>query len=271
MLIDRMEAQMVVYNNPDNLSKILQFFDGLPEFPKCLVDVNMWFEDTRYKMDNELIPIIDYVPSAKMPLYYNLFIIGGYRTTDYASIHLPLDHISWDIEWDAAEDTKCCCSHHIQTVYWIKAPYLPIITGCDCIKKHKLIPPEELRILRKRKKDTAKILKIKEDIAKKRLVQALKERFLEDEKKRVEKEKQFRIENKLCVQCEKPSKFETCWDCAPKCECGKVAKPPFLKCYECNQKTKKDICIDCKCPFDGKNTYKKCYSCNLKKNSQKNS
>ena len=236
---------MVIYNTPANLSKILEFFDGLPEMPKCLVDVNMWFEDTRSKMDDELIPIIDFKPSAKMPLYYNLFIIGGFRTTNYENIHLPLDNITWSIEWDATEDTKCCCSHIIQTVYLIKAPYLTIITGCDCIKKRKLLFPEEVKILKKQKRDTKKIMEVKRYIAKKRLVQGLQEKFVEDEKIRVEKEKiiedekirveklrvqkekQFRLKNKLCLDCGKKCDWPKCWQCVKKCACGKTIQPQY--------------------------------------------
>jgi hypothetical protein len=69
-----------------------------------------------------------------------------------------------------------------------------------------------------------------------------------------------------CNQCHAEFKskgdYSTCWKCLPKCDCGKLVKPPFKKCYTCNQDTKKDLCTECKLPFDGKGKYKKCYKCN---------
>ena len=66
-----------------------------------------------------------------------------------------------------------------------------------------------------------------------------------------------------CSLCRKPiaANYKTCWNCLPKCECGKTVKPPFTTCFTCSQDQKKDLCETCKEPFDGKKKYTQCYKC----------
>ncbi len=75
----------------------------------------------------------------------------------------------------------------------------------------------------------------------------------------------FKMPN--CSECQSVLKNDTytkCWKCLPKCDCGKLVKPPFKKCFTCNQDTKKDLCETCKDPFNGRGKYTKCYTCNKK-------
>jgi hypothetical protein len=95
-----------------------------------------------------------------------------------------------------------------------------------------------------------------------------KQRLLEKlirEEEEVKQKKKYNLDNGICNKCGKHFQnkgiYELCFPCKPKCECGNVVNPPFEKCFECNQQSKKDICISCKKVFDGKGKYKRCYSC----------
>jgi hypothetical protein len=70
----------------------------------------------------------------------------------------------------------------------------------------------------------------------------------------------------VCPKCEKTfynkGNYTICFPCQPKCDCGNILKPPFKKCYDCSQMTKKDVCTGCKQFFDGKGEYTTCYECN---------
>jgi len=85
------------------------------------------------------------------------------------------------------------------------------------------------------------------------------------EEEEVKQKKKYNLDNGICNKCGKHFQnkgiYELCFPCKPKCECGNVVNPPFEKCFECNQQSKKDICISCKKVFDGKGKYKRCYSC----------
>ena len=252
------QAQMYVYDTPENLNKIKDFYKTLPECPNKPFDINQWMSETRKKMDTELIPNIDYNPfCAKMPLYFNLAILLGFQEP-YSNINLKLKDIKYDPHFNLETDrsSKCCCSHTIHNLFFIKSPFFPIPCGCDCIEKHTLISPKDLRSVRKYAEEKYHDDQLSVSRNRKNIVKTLNETFVKDA---LEKEQKFRIENKLCIQCGRKCNWEKCFNCAKKCPCGKI----ITKKWE-----KYDTCFGCarKCPcgkiITGK--WDTCWTCSQK-------
>lgn len=119
---------------------------------------------------------------------------------------------------------------------------------------------EEYRMREEERKQRLIEKRIREDECMKRHV----EKVLREEEEVFQKKK-YNLENGICNKCGKhfpnQGKYELCFPCKPKCECGNVLSGNFAKCFTCNNQSKKDTCISCKKPFDGKGKFKQCYPC----------
>jgi len=263
--------QMFIHDTPENLQRIKEFYSTLEECPKYLFQLNQWMQYVRKEMDKNLFPFIAYNECSKKQLYFNGFVLLAFQ--------VPYDFI--DIKTFGYMDQttaqiKCCCSHWIHDLFWMKGPYFRFITGCVCIQKTKLIPPKELQKLKRNYIEDFRpfydniidVLKAKEINKQKQkniFIIILTRMVLAHLKKYQENMIQYRLENKLCIDCGVNCMYKKCWRCAKKCECGKVIQNEnYEKCFNCSNI---DICIVCKKLFNGKGEYEKCYTCNKKMNS----
>ena len=256
---------------------------------------SVWQTQVNELAEQDLFKRLNYVPSIhKMPRNFNLHLLLNIHVTscydeitEYLSRHperfIQYEHAS---EEDVEERLQCACSQNITELYFITGHYGKILTGCDCITKNNFVEMTSLQYVRERdmseaqrtrEEEKKRIAKEKRE-EKKHIAKQEEERKQEEQRKELaqrveaeriqkEKQKQENIEKSICNACLKPfrnqGKYELCYSCKPKCECGTIlTNPKFKKCFECNQQMKKDICIGCKKFFDGKGKYKNCYDCN---------
>ena len=184
------QSQMYVYDTPTNMNKIREFYNTLPLCPKHHFDILQWTNDVRKKMTTDLIPYIDYNPHcAKMPLYFNLFMLLGFQVP-YAEINLKLKDLKYDpdLNLETNEYSKCCCGHHIKCLFFIKAPYFSIPCGCDCIETHTLILKKDIKQVRERAEEKQYEKKLFVNMYRKKIVKTLNDKF---EKEAIEREKKI--------------------------------------------------------------------------------
>ena len=116
-----------VYDTPTNLDLIKEFYKTLPPCPKQTFDILQWTSDLRKKMETNPIPYIDYNPHcAKMPLNFNLIMLLGFQDTfSNINVKLKLKDLKYDpdLNLETNEYSKCCCGHHIKSLFFIKAPF----------------------------------------------------------------------------------------------------------------------------------------------------
>jgi len=230
------QSQMYVYDTPTNMNKIREFYNTLPLCPKHHFDILQWTNDVRKKMTTDLIPYIDYNPHcAKMPLNFNLIMLLGFQVP-YAEINLKLKDLKYDpdLNLETNEYSKCCCGHHISCLFFIKAPYFSIPCGCDCIEKHTLIAPKDIKQVRIRAEEKQSEDQIIVNWNRIKIIRTLNDKF---EKEAIEREKKYKKENKLCLGCGTKCDFPKCWKCVQKCGCGKPIQPQYEHkdtCFKCS-------------------------------------
>lgn len=265
--------QMFIHDTPENLEKIKEFYLTLEKPPEYIFKMNKWMQYVRDEMDKNLFPNITYNPCKKLQLYFNAFVLLAFQVP-YEFIEIKeYGYIEYEHDQTTA-NMKCCCSHPIQCIFWMKGFYFRFLTGDTCIDKTKLIPPKELKKLKRNYIDDFRpyydsivdVLK-KREINKQRqkniFIIVLTRLIFAHLKKYEVSMIQYRLENKKCSDCgAKSGKFNKCLFCAKRCKCGKVITDNrWDTCYTCRYP---DICIMCKKNFDGKGEYKKCYTCNKK-------
>lgn len=266
--------QMFIHDTPENLEKIKEFYSTLEKPPEYIYLLNEWQKYVREEMDKHLFSNITYNPCKKKQLYFNAFI--------FLSWQLPYEFIEIKefgyLEDQTTANIKCCCSQHIECIFWMKGPNFKFLTGDTCIDKTNLIPPTELKKLKRNYIDDfrpfydniIKVLKNKEiqkQEKKNIFILVITKLILAHLKKYEENIIKFRLENKKCLDCGvKCGKFDRCLFCAKRCKCGKVITGDWDTCYVCKNP---DICSGCNRNFNGKGEYKKCYNCNKKKIERK--
>jgi len=226
--------QTYVYDTPTNMNKIREFYKTLPPCPKHHFNILQWMNETRKKMDIDLIPYIDYnTHCAKMPLYFNLAMLLGFQVP-YSEINLKLKDLKYNpnLNLETNQYSKCCCSHHISCLYYIYSPYFPIPCGCDCIETHTLILPKDIKQVRKRAEEKYYADQIIVDMNRKKIVKTLNDKF---EKEAIEREQKYRKENKLCLGCGTKCNWDKCMKCVKKCGCGWPIQPEYEKYDTCKQ------------------------------------
>lgn len=262
--------QMYIHDTPENLEKIKEFYLTLEEPPKYIFQMNEWMEYVREEMDKHLFSFITYNPCKKKPLYFNAFVLLAWQMPyDFIEIK-EFGYLEFEHDQTTA-NMKCCCSQPIQCIFWMKGLYFKFLTGDTCIEKTKLIPPKELRNLKRNYIDdfrpfydniivALKKKEIQKQEHKNIFIAVLTRLIFAHLKKYHENMVQFRLQNKKCLDCGvKTGKFDRCWFCAKRCKCGKVLTGNWDTCFECKNP---DICSGCNNNFNKK--YKKCYNCNLK-------
>jgi hypothetical protein len=258
------------------------------------MNLSTWQQEVNELAEIHLFHQLDYVPCKfKNPLYFNLhlLLIADPMASSYKDIELSLNisnskHYPEQILFAEDDRLQCCCQKPITLCFMMVSPIDHMLCGCDCIEKNNFMPKkdaskasrelkerdmtQEQRDAKEEKKRIQKEKKMKKK-EEERIQKEEQERIQKEEEERIQKEeerikKENNFKKSICNECNQPfknqGKYEICFPCRPKCECGRIVKPPFTKCYECNQQQKKDVCMECKKPFDGKGKYKKCYACN---------
>jgi len=268
------------------------------------LEFSRWQQSVNEDAEQDLLKELDFKNVPRLPLYFNLHLLLSMLSETiqcYEDINIEIskDKSRWYPRHHAQSDgLKCCCSHPISVCFIATGKHGDMLIGSECIEKNNFTS-QDMRKLKHEITERDMTPEQKEEReAKKRLNKEKREREKaekeEEERQRQEEEyrmreeerkqrhvdklilakkesiqkKEYNLENCICNKCGKHFQnkgiYEFCFQCTPKCECGNVISGTFVKCFTCNNKTKKDICISCKKPFDGKGKFEKCYPCHLK-------
>jgi len=277
--------------------KLIQTFretlNGRPDSRNHL-ELSIWQQSVNEDAEQDLLKELDFKNGPRLPLYFNLHLLlsmlsDTIQCYEDINIEISKDKSRWYPRAHAQSDRlKCCCSHPISVCFIATGEHGDMLIGSECIEKtnftsqnmrklkHEIterdMTPEQKeereakKQLNKEKREREKAEKAEEEEEEYRMrEEERKQRHVEKvlrEKEEATRKKKYNLENCICNKCGKhfpnQGKYELCFPCKPKCECGNVITGNFAKCFTCNNP---DICISCKNIFNGKGKFKQCYPC----------